>query len=380
MSVFRNKHTIPTIIIIIASIISLWLVIKVVGNWPWENSSEIDWSKGSKFGDLIGGILSFLSIVLLYFTIRNQLYSYERSQFESTFFQLLSFHRENVANFSYKPPSNKSGEIVKGEKVILHIFREIQKANDDINNYYGRRGFPSIDKYLEENRALKEFYDRIKKERPDVPFNNLLILDIAYLIVYYGLSDESQNPLEIAINKNYCYKDFIPLINHLKSKSAKWDKEKRKNDYPAIIGRGYNYKYYGGHQIRLGHYFRHLYQLVHFVNKQTFLSYQEKYDYLKTLRAQLSTYEQGVLLYNSLSSLGYKWEYQADPIGIQINKNNDFRLSLNNELITKYNLIKNLPQGIIKTFGIQMFYNDVKFESFESQKTRRSEYIKHAYK
>ncbi len=380
MSIFRNKHTIPTLIIILASIVSLWLIIKVVGNWPWENSSEIDWSKGSQFGDLIGGILSFLSIVLLYFTIRNQLYSYERSQFESRFFQLLSFHRENIANFSYKPPTSKSGEIVEGEKVMLHIFREIQKANTDINNYYSRRGFPSINNYLEENKPLKDFYNRIKKERPNVPHNNLLILDIAYLIVYYGLSDESQNPLEIAINKKYNYNDFKPLINHLKSKSAKWDAEERKSNYNTIIGKGYNYKYYGGHQIRLGHYFRHLYQLVHFVNKQTFLSYQEKYDYVKTLRAQLSTYEQGVLWYNSLSSLGYKWEYQADSIKGKFKENSKFRSSLNNELITKYNLVKNLPQGIIKTFGVQMFYNDVKFESFESQKPRKKEYIKNVYK
>lgn len=378
MNIFKNKHTLPTILLTIAFGVMTWLIIKVVGNWPWNNSSDINWDKGSKFGDLVGGILSFLSILFLYFTIRNQLFSYEKTQFESKFFQMLNFHRENVSRFEYKNPGSEKGDIVTGDKVLLLVFREIQGINKEINKYYSKIGFPDEKMYLNEKPQLKSFYERVKGERPNIPWGNLLILDIAYLIVYFGLSDESQSPLEIAINSRYKYKDFQSLITHLKSKTAKWDEIERSKSIKRLEEKGYNYKYYGGHQIRLGHYFRHLYQLVHFVNKQTFLSFEEKYDYIKTLRAQLSTYEQAILWYNSLSSLGYKWEYMADDSD---SFSKDYRKSLNNELITKYNLVKNLPQGIIQTFGVQMFYPNVEFESFDYQKqeTKRGDYIKKVY-
>ena len=67
-------------------------------------------------------------------------------------------------------------------------------------------------------------------------------------------------------------------------------------------------KYYGGHQHRLGHYFRHLFQAAQYVNNQNRLDKKGKYFYMKTLRAQLSTYEQEVLFINSLSFLGMSWE------------------------------------------------------------------------
>lgn len=35
-------------------------------------------------------------------------------------------------------------------------------------------------------------------------------------------------------------------------------------------------KYYGGHQFRLGHYFRHLYQTYKFVDSSEFLSKEQK--------------------------------------------------------------------------------------------------------
>ena len=41
----------------------------------------------------------------------------------------------------------------------------------------------------------------------------------------------------------------------------------------------------------LGHYYRHIYQTVCFVDKQEILSEKEKYSYVKMLRAQLSDLE-----------------------------------------------------------------------------------------
>ena len=103
-----------------------------------------------------------------------------------------------------------------------------------------------------------------------------------------------------------------------------------------------------GHVSRLGHYFRHLFQTVKFVIEQDDEIIPNKYEYIKTLRAQLSTHEQLLLYYNSLSILGKPW--------------NDANL------LTDYRFIKNIPLpyadfykspkeefGIINSAGEQLF-------------------------
>ena len=111
-------------------------------------------------------------------------------------------------------------------------------------------------------------------------------------------------------------------------------------------------KFYGGHQYKIGHYFRHLFLTFTFINEQNFLSRKEKYFYAKLLRAQLSTSEQGLLFINSLSTLGLVWD-----INPKVKKTNilwlDKILIKPKRLITKYNLIKNLPGK--EVFGIRAF-------------------------
>lgn len=76
----------------------------------------------------------------------------------------------------------------------------------------------------------------------------------------------------------------------------------------------------------LGHYFRHLYHIVNFVDKNNyfFLSkkedYLKEYDYIKILRAQLSNSELVLLSLNALSENGLKFK----------------------PLIEKYKLLKNI--------------------------------------
>jgi hypothetical protein len=83
----------------------------------------------------------------------------------------------------------------------------------------------------------------------------------------------------------------------------------------------------------------------------------DKYFYGKMLRAQLSTYEQLILLFNSVSSLGMNWEYTPDLKNIPANcKNEDFRF------ITRYNIIKNLPGSQFLDITYRHYYRDVHYE------------------
>ena len=135
------------------------------------------------------------------------------------------------------------------------------------------------------------------------------------------------------------YNYFIDVINSLKNKTAKYNN---------------SIKFHGGHQRRLGHYFRNLYQAVKYIDEQQILTYEEKYNYVKLLRAQLSTYEQYVFFFNSISVLGEIWE-----IG---RKDSNRNKCLNSHLVTKYNFITNIPAEIANKINLREFYPLLVFE------------------
>ena len=68
------------------------------------------------------------------------------------------------------------------------------------------------------------------------------------------------------------------------------------------------------------------------------------------LRSQLSNQEQALLFFNSLSDIGKPW-------GVDIKS-----VDLNNQLITKYNLVKNIPIGYTKNIEIKDYYPNVHYE------------------
>lgn len=80
---------------------------------------------------------------------------------------------------------------------------------------------------------------------------------------------------------------------------------------------------FDGHANRLGHYYRHLFQTTKYVISQEneLINESDKYEYIKTLRAQLSNYEQLLIYYNALAWFDEEWKLA----------------------FTDYRLIKNLP-------------------------------------
>ncbi|RPK31443.1 putative phage abortive infection protein [Paenibacillus xylanexedens] len=62
-----------------------------------------------------------------------------------------------------------------------------------------------------------------------------------------------------------------------------------------------NYKI---HHAVMGHYFRNLYHIVRFIHETEEINNNEKYSYIRILRAQLSSYEIVLLAYNGLSEKG----------------------------------------------------------------------------
>lgn len=268
-----------------------------------------DTTKWGAFGDYISGvtgsIFSLISVILLFYTFKDQRDNLKREKFENQFYELLRFHKDNVA------------ELILGQdqgKKIFVIF-------------------------LREFRAALETVKRISVKH-QISIERVHMLEIAYLILYYGTGP---NSTRILINSMPEYtNEFLTDMAQTLSR----DKKRVK------IKRNFSFTPFEGHQSRLAHYYRHLYQTIAFVDSNTFLSIEEKKNYIKMVRAQLSNHEQALLFFNSLSRLGKSWSKEG--------------------LITRYSLIKNLPKSFIdetKEVDVKTIYKEITFEweeAFES--------------
>lgn len=262
------------------------------------------------FGDFLSGTLGpLLSLVSIYFvvlTLREQRKTTlderraeEIDGFENRFYRMIDMHRANVREMSLQPLI-RGNDPIRGKRVFLMILAELQTAMIVVR---------------EQNTHLGLNLSAVHE------------LQVAYYCVFFGIGNNSLIPLYKALRSNGVLLGPADLVFIEKALES----SRTPND---------SYYKFDGHQVRLGHYYRHLFQAVAFAHGQTVIS--DKQSYLKTLRAQLSTHEQMLLLVNSLTPLGWKW--------------------LSNGFIKEYGLVKNIPAGMLERYcGISvgsMFGND----------------------
>lgn len=263
---------------------------------------------------LIFGIVASIGIILtIYITYRES----KKQNFRTNFFEYLRIHRENVQQIETRDK--------KGHDAFIDIYKE-----------------------------LKFVFDRFPS---DFETSKIYRLEWSYLFVFFGLGETSTPILKNYLTKHY--PDFANEINPIilefsflkanylsrnKGKSFKLfgykvnlNKEaKNKYDLKCILD---------GHQSDLGHYYRHLYQMITYVNDFPTLRRFERYDYVKNVRAQFSNHELVLFLTNVYSPLGNIW--------------------LKSGLIVNYELIKNLPVSLFTPFGkdIKREFPSIEFES-----------------
>ncbi|MCR5862716.1 hypothetical protein LRS05_11435 [Flavobacterium sp. J372] len=302
-------------------------------------------------------------------------------QFESSFFEMIRFHRENITELRYHTQTNT----LENQQVIQLIFNEFIECYRDVKKFSNSKN-PNdyiIPKHIKKLRKISSL------NNINIDLIEWAVIDIAWSIVFYGLETEGESVIRKLFLRKYNRKYYYRLLYYLKLKPKnikgkrykRWleiRKMKLKDLHPLIeelylnrihpqninglsqqalkmkVDSQYK-KFYEGHQFRLGHYFRHLFQCYKFINSNTNLVDDKKYDYAKLLRAQLSTYEQALLFINSITSLGMKWEFTAEKSEI-----------LNKNLITRYHLIKNLPNDNLYGIEYKSFYKSIKFE-FDDQ-------------
>lgn len=343
-----------------------------------------------QFGDFVGGVIgTFFALTgtfLIYLTFQEQAKENKRTAFEATFFEMIRLHRENVSEMRYRKFSSSDHESYENRQVLRIIFQEFIECYREVKKFSNSKD-PSdyiAPKYLERIREI------ILKNNPKINAIELARIDIAYCMVFYGVGAEGEIALRKIFQKKYNPDYYFKLLYFIKLKPKRSNKERFANWEKArnldlkqlheLVGELYRNrsapektanlsqaasdfkmhlpyeKYYGGHQFRLGHYFRHLFQSYKYLNGSPYLSEEQKYAYGKMYRAQLSTYEQALLLVNSISSIGMKWEFTPERSGSDGNSS---------KLITKFNLIKNLPGQHLFGIRYKTYYPSVTYETDE---------------
>lgn len=302
MTWIKKYITINTILIVLSIIC---IVFSIFSPFIFTRSNEcgIDFSKTGEIGDTIGGLTSpFIGVAAVFVTglafyvqykaneeVKKQ---FEFQKFESQFYEMLRLHKENVNEIEIE---TIDGKTIKGRNAFFEMKKDLENLlilSDEDNNSF--------------KMNYNIFFWGFKKDRKPIRYTNVTDEESeAFLCKFIKSMEKKEEPTNLA---KYMHDGEIELYDG-SGKVSKLRISKLE-----------------GHHSYLGHYYRHLFLTVKFVvnQKEDLISEEEKLNYLRILRAQLSNYEQIMLFYNWLSSYGGDWE------------------SNENQFFTKYKMIHNL--------------------------------------
>jgi hypothetical protein len=281
----------------------------------FREGNTIDRTAAGQLGDFVGGyigtVFTLLSVLLLFATLKDNRRAAQVQSFEARYFELLKMHRDNVVEMELQD--------TRGRKIFVLLMRKFRLI------------LP----------AVMRVAVQCQQSLPQ-----LELLKIAYYCLFYGTGPNSSRMLKMSLAAYDS--DFVSALES--DLNDEYVKEHVK------IDRNLGYTPFEGHQSRLGHYYRHLYQTVCYVDKQDLAL--DKYEYVKTIRAQLTTHEQALLLLNSLAPVGRNWWEKG--------------------LMTKYRMVQNLPRDFFDPYSeldVTKHFSPGYFEWEEMQQPNRSKGI-----
>jgi len=204
----------------------------------WESIEK--WAQtGDFFGGILNPIFAFLSLILIVFTLRQNQKALEQNKYAL-----------NISN------------------------TELSLSRDEFKN--------SV-------TALNSQVEQSSYQRFETTFFNMLSLQVE-ILNSLSFNSKSLNSRKNFNEENTVGRDVFGSI-------LRWidDTEDESNSL-----RHYDDFQSAENQV-VGHYFRNLYQILKFVNN-SLITIEEKTKYIRILRAQLSSNELGLLLFNCLSS------------------------------------------------------------------------------
>ena len=293
-------------------------------------------------GDYISGTIgvgiSVITLIVVFITFYAEKRKNKRQRFEDHFFHLLKNQKNNLTQ--------------------MKIEKRISSQHSDIK--------PKLGDYVSEKAVLqifREFFKiREKVQLSDFGLNNIEIIKVSYIFLYYGLGDRSFNIVENLFYDGKLDKKQQAILfdmftdgkikNKVREKYA-LDKDvklsslereikniTKNNLYRKEISEYLNYPAVGGHQTRLDHYFANLLFCFDLINEQKkYMLEDDLKIYKKELMSQLNVYEKILLIIHSTSSMG-----------------EDFQ-----NYVLEYDIKRYIPKGMIKEeeFDIVSYFSEL---------------------
>lgn len=256
------------------------------------------------FGDFIGGVIgTMVAVVAALYIIKSykkQIEQGRKQSFEKTFVVMLELHRQNVQEIEIL---DASGNKLSGKRVFKLLTEELETLYNKV--------YKSIEEATKTNEQYQKWSDIYEHKK--------LAHELSHGFFFYDI-----DTYYLTLDKNDILYDICESV-----------RQGLKKDKAFVLSIQLQ-----RHTI-LGHYYRHLYNMVNWVDSSKAITFDEKQKYCKLIRSQLSDYEEILLYYNTLSPLGKDWN---EPLGkTEVKEMN---------LICKYRLLKNCPYYLYY-FGIK---------------------------
>lgn len=390
-------------------IIMLLPLLMTQTQWSWD-----DFTETGQIGDTIGGItapyigllgagLTFLAFWIQYKTneqqreeLKEQNRENQKQRIESMLFEMIKLHRENVDRLKI---GDKSGIDLFNE--VLNQYTELFYDLDVFFSHY-----TNADIY--EGQYLTELESNATLTRKRINLKSYAQADMCYIILFYGFKNGDNSVLKHFFEGRYkltFYENILEILAIKPKAETKWKQLLQREDikyeqklsiFKEII-KYQNKRYegtipepqgdiqtdenlrrifddswqprpkelfYEGIHYSLGQYFRNAFHTVQLIHNSNYLDAEEKRSLVRVFRGQISSSEQYLILLNCLSIFGRIWEFEDV-------KNGGAAVSEADQLITRYDLIRNIPaDGRFSLFKCSDFYPFVDFEVFTPREVK----------
>lgn len=255
----------------------------------------LDKDLATSYGTIIGGIFGPILTLISFFIIYNSFQEQKKQIFLSILNDDIKYLRDYVSSIRFVDPESVSPIKVEiGELFFIKAKRQLD--------------------------ILFKIIDSLKI------FDEENCIGATAEVFYTGVSKETIETLKHHLKRRTNDDNVKKIIDEIRKQRTKYNNR--------IF-------YYGGHQGKLGHYFRQLGYIFGKIDNCPLNI--DKYEVAESVRVKMSNYEQAILCYNSFTHLG-----------------KSFRKKGKKGYIEKYKLICNIPQNLLP-FDLKKYF-DIEFE------------------
>lgn len=306
--------TLAVVVIVSGVFLSIWLY------YFFHNHNIIltpdnqtpDFTVTGPIGDFVGGVIgtvfTFATTLLVIVTLLEQRDHSHREHFAQNYYEMLRIHNDNVSRMQIRKPN---GEVIRGREVFAQLKKDYERIFDYVHSYMLNIINGGVED-LQENEDIGRYLST-----PD----NLKSLEMRLAYGYYFFGSEDYH-LQKAVN---------PIEHNIEKTIRNLMEETNTVVY--------------SHHVLLGHYYRHIYQMIMQIVNEKSIDEEERYTYAKQLRAQLNDNEQLLLYYNAMSEVGDEWLKKP---------NSEIKIKKRCQMcpMARFRMIKNLQPNIMVK-GIQ---------------------------